>query len=323
MGFKTRENHLYDDMSEEMGLQSEKEYQDNIKGKFGIDSIELQEFLDNLDFDCLNEIIRDIAVKCGADPSGINFLDRSNIFHAKMVVEEIQQGTILASYNPLVNLVNLNIPAIFEKSEIKKTDKYLTLLHVVCHELTHSFSKQTLNVELSESVEELNLIRKILKKTPKKTEIYQVDRRSGYSHISERISSNERGNKKLMKKVLFEFLNEGITEKLSREIFKEYLRRQGYNDKMALENFEKKGFSSYQGELYFIDKFVHKLSKLNGVDEDTVWKSLISSYVSGEDLYNGEVRKLFDEVFGDDFMEALAKAETSEDFESLISTYLE
>lgn len=111
---------------------------------------------------------------------------------------------------------------------------------------------------------------------------------------------------------IFTLLNEAITEKLAREIIIEYLDQSQVEDEETENKFRQTLASaneslSYQEEIALLNGITERLAQNADISQDKVWKALIRAMFEGETFEDNEVRELFDQGFGPNFLLDLSR----------------
>lgn len=73
---------------------------------------------------------------------------------------------------------------------------------------------------------------------------------------------------------------------------------------------------SYASEVDLIERAMKRLAKKNQQSEKVVWEALVRGLMEGEDLENEEIKALFRESFGPDFLKELSEMDPEQGDES-------
>lgn len=274
-----------------------------------VQSPELNEILNQIDFDSLLGIMRDLARSCGVSSEQANLLGRDNVVNTAGVHKNTQGE--LGAYSAGRNVIFLNIEQILKVCKDHAVDKRLEVLFILCHELAHALSKNEIKATLPEREAKklISAAKFILEKIPiinKKVNFGSQERVSGYSRKKHHEVAGGIG----IKEELFDRFDEGVNEKMGEYIFEEYIKRCGYFvDKEALEKFRKRlkeDRISYPKEVDFVNTFIKKISERTGVPEMTVWQGIVEGKMKGTDLMQGDIKELFDEMFGSELLKKLS-----------------
>ena len=243
-------------------------------------SREMQESLDRINFVLLKKIFLEVAVRCGINEDGLNFLENNRIFG---ISEDFGSGEyqtkgniILLGEGPRVNFLKDR-----DKNRAKEVygSSDICLLATLIHEEVHAISKNICMGDITQS---------------------------GYN----RGGSGQESFQGEEIRVIFYALNEGVVEKLSREIVLEYLRRAGLPEKETTiyrETVLKRPKElNYYREVTLVNTIIKKLSEETGQSEEAVFESFIRGLLEGEKFENTEAAELFKKVFGPEFLKDLS-----------------
>lgn len=117
----------------------------------------------------------------------------------------------------------------------------------------------------------------------------------------------------------FEIFNEGVTEKLATDLTAKYLEehpdfllpedRERYMQYLSDPEAEK----SYDLPVAMVELMIKKIARSSGISEKTVWEGVLRQQFEGNGFNDSELREMFAECFGENFLDKLAKINTAED----------
>ncbi len=273
---KSREilNNLGESESEEKIRQYEEDARLKKVKRFQENNPEFMDFLGEVDFKLLADIIRKIAEKSNIDPKTVNIVGPDRISYSRAIEYD------LAAYHPIENIIYLNLDfpqlrEIMPKLVNAGIDLKVEVLSSLIHEEVHA-SARVVCMGLEEKSET----------------------RVGYS------PEYQRGRER---KQLFRLFNEGVTQKLGLEIFNEYVHA-----KNLLKREELGRFNRFHQEndptITFVNTLIERLSYETGVSKEAAWHSMIRGAYEGENLQDPELERLFEELLSRDIIGEITTA---------------
>jgi hypothetical protein len=240
-------------------------------------SKELIEFLNIIDFSSLHQIFSEYTRGAGLILDDTNFVGPENI-------EDSKHSTATSYFDPgPPPRIGLNMEKVKKLSRLTFKSFNVQALEALCHEEGHGISKHTVR---------------------KNNRTYED--KSGYSIILK--NRNEQPIR------LFSMFDEGVTEKMGREVARKYAETHpDFANKYSKISYE----SAYQGPVDFVHAFIRRLSREIGFSEDTVWQAIIRSKVEGFDFFEKEIREMFGDMFGEQFLDNLARTSNIKDIREL------
>lgn len=236
--------------------------------------LEKKEFLEHIDFATLRQLFVEHYQKSGLVKNEINFLGPEGISFNN-------HTNFCGYYDPNENYISIPNPTLIQKKiDIKQQDgdwvkkNYgnvtLHALHCLIHEETHATSG---------------------------------NRCASTDPTEESQSGYQKGRK-------FTAFDEGVVEKLAREITVSYLDRTGVSSSETAtlkENLQKNSKETvYSDAVKMIDVIIDRITDKTGVQKTTVWQAIIKGLFEGETFNSPEVRGLFTQSFGENFLNQLA-----------------
>ena len=270
--------------------------------------------LDEIDFDLLDSIIRNIVARCGIDAKKVNIVNRERISNLSGL-EDKGPDNSSAFYDPIDNAIYINYDKFYHGDiEVNKA----MFIHVLCHELVHGCSRNIGSLKCGK-------IRSGLEEFFKEKFKKQANFTRRIEQMGLRFNNNKGIDKVLgISNYVYSLLDEGVTEKLGNEIMEEYFKRDTcFISKDSIKLYHKSKAGSYNKSVVFVDKLVDAVSKRTGVSKEVVWQGFVHGKMSGEAFNDKEVYKLFTDMFGSEFLEEVATVEDEKEFKEIASKYLE
>ncbi len=122
---------------------------------------------------------------------------------------------------------------------------------------------------------------------------------------------------------LFRLLNEGITEQISHEVLWEYVQRYPNVNRGAVADTLVEDIArdadNYDAARYLVMALADAMARYAGISTEIVWRGFVREYFSGE-LSLREIRDLFSDLFGNDFSERVAAADSAQELRKLASS---
>jgi len=118
--------------------------------------------------------------------------------------------------------------------------------------------------------------------------------------------------------------DEGITEKLSREVFASYAVKTGMAKQKEIDDYfttikkhtgQKR--DCYSSEVKLVDAFIGRIAEETSLDPETIWNSLVDSFLTGTQFDDQEICKFAKEVLPENFLEDLKAASSHSTVERL------
>ena len=198
-----------------------------------------------------------------------------------------EEGTINAECSILARVVHVypeNVRTLAEKHGISLKG---AILRVVCHELTHDYSKTGVEGDVIKSfpVVSSSLFRKFFSsEKPRPAEKIVV--RGGYSKTEntrpafDPSEPSSESGRKWQQKDFFINLDEGVTEKVAIEVMKDYLHK--HKDFLTPEEQEqlfsvltdKSKGAYYSEQVALVDEVIDRLCEESGFDRKLVWQAI-------------------------------------------------
>ncbi|TSC72910.1 MAG: hypothetical protein G01um101470_264 [Parcubacteria group bacterium Gr01-1014_70] len=281
---KSREFFRADNTPEDPGLQSVREQfsGEDIAGEEKIPEVEA--WLDQVDFDVLEDMFKEDIQKTGILPTEVNVLRRNRISHIS--------GKSVGAYISSWNKIKMSHERITKNAAQYDIDAYLLFLSILIHEENHAVSKTRCWNLLQESGSPVLV-------------------QSGYASTA--VEEKTLGKVELIAKT-FELFNEGVTQKRARKMLVEYLRRTNHGDVDAVAHFTQvlDVYDPYNKAIRVVEALTRRLALTNGVSEESVWGALMRGYFEGEDLLREDFKEWFGEILPPDFMDRLMMADEEE-----------
>ncbi|KKU93939.1 MAG: hypothetical protein UY26_C0003G0089 [Candidatus Jorgensenbacteria bacterium GW2011_GWA1_48_13] len=254
----------------------------------------LADVIERIDFKALQNIFESIAAKSGIDPSKMNFVGPERFY------DMTSMWDTLGRWNSEHNVIALNGSALKRSAERAGVDTELRVLSTLVHEEVHATSRYKSEIVKTQAGDREKIT-------------------TGYGKY-------RRGNrsKGLKGEVFFDLLNEGVVELLAREVLLEYIRTTDFTDSRKVKEFmeaheqKPEEMSGYWLAIKFVDVLVDKVSVKTGTDRNSVWRSFVRGLYEGVDFETKEFSQPFQELFGENFLQKLSKANFSKDIEALM-----
>ncbi len=258
----------------------------------------VKQVLEKLDMGVLKAVFIDEIKKSGVPQENMNVAAMEKIFP----FHKTGSG---ATYEPLTNDIRLSTSSKgfqlarehIRRREAIPEDLILLLQLFLVHEMCHAFSRNRINSD-----------------TGSDKEIETITSHSGFHSEEETFfkpTSLTRLEKKGESAVIFEALNEGITQRIAEEVFLEYGKRVGISDRVRMpvklfmgesENTVPR-YTMYAG---VVDSMCERIGVYIGIPKEVVWNSFKRGYFENPNLFQKETHELFDETFGEPFLEEYA-----------------
>lgn len=276
-----------------------------------INDPEVKEILDILDLVEIEEILLKEVCKSGSTVGNDRCLMRGDI-----LLEENKAHQDNGNYNFISRLIRVFPKTLRERAIKNGLSLKSAVLRIVCHELTHDYSKtdvvgdinhflppslgqSIINfiVQKKSRIEEKLTVKQGYRKTETiKQEIDRDDPAAAWSRPDEQ-------------KEYYINFDEGVTEKVCLEVMKEYLRRhRDFLDKKeqaklfaVLTNAEKGEY--YSRQMALVDELIQKLSEVSGFKKDIIWQALKRGKFGQENTNDPETLATLKEHLPPDFFQ--------------------
>ncbi|MFH0819234.1 MAG: hypothetical protein V1898_04530 [Patescibacteria group bacterium] len=234
-----------------------------------IQSPELAGYIDHIDFELLNNVIRELLERYGVkDFSRLN-LNADKIY---------QENKALGRYNFEADIVAVNISAI-KSLELTESAKKIVVLRSIIHEYLHSLSYQV---------------------------IHRYD--GSYKYVRARVGLGgyETDESKNMMVSLEEGLNEILTKQILSEyvLAAGDVRTAEYHKIDEEEINKSESLSAYDLDVRIVNRLIIFIARESGVSEKTVFQAMVKEKLFGENLL-GIWRKIFIDLLGLEHGESL------------------
>lgn len=238
------------------------------------------EFLDQIDFEVLNQIFREIKGRSkDYRIKGENFISKRII----AVYPEGKDVSIRGTYSPKDGIQML--AGYLEEPRVDSEEEFRNhMMSLLVHESVHATEGRrnyvsffaNLNIERLKSW--LNPV---------------LVTRGGYETIK-----YIRGQLKHK----LNYFNEGVTDLIAEEVYYEYLRRTGDRRLFAKEGRSPKFIEGYKGSRVIMAALIEVVADASGIPSDKVWEGLKQGYMVGLNLEETELYQEFNTLFFKDFI---------------------
>lgn len=264
-------------------------------------SPEMTRFLEKIDFDLLKSIFAKRAARYGIEEKDLNFIGPERML-------KIPGGFYRGYYSEKNNTILIAEKEPWEQNtEDQKLwgNIEIEILATIIHEETHAVSKN----ECVGLIVESSPIEKSQESTKRKIRESFLYTQSGYNRSSDsgmvRYSDKNEYN-------VFHALNEGSVEKLSREILLEYLTTKKDQNPEAIKTLSEtlknnQQSLGYADEVKLVDAIVRRISSETGKTIADSWDIIVKGLFEGETFDESEAKKLFDNIFGPNFLKDLSR----------------
>ena len=236
-------------------------------------------FLKGVDFEKLRTIFTNIYRRSGFDPQTMNFIGPEGIilFQPAGVRGMYEVGRNCISIAPENMLMPIEDGRSYERA-------FFNMILALIHEQTHAVSKNISSAQYRGDYEQSKTMQ------------------TGYTVMMN-------GARRF-----FEQFNEGVVEKLARQIADEYFEQVGWT-KEDVEAYKKRKEEHpetmhYAENIQTVEFIVDRVSEFAGVSKTTVFEALVSGLMHGEIFKEEEVKDLFAQAFGWDFLSRLSTLNT-------------
>ena len=289
-----REIFTPDNRLEDPQITNEREevyMQDLSSRDFGLQTPELQGFLEGIDFDLIRELFVEETERLGLSGDDINILGKDRIISPDRPSRENN------SYDAFHNLITIGFGYESVISEARKKE-------VLIHEETHSVSKNICR-GVRASFDEDGQVMIGAEHEPTFEE-------SGYQKFDRENATLRFLGKR--REYIFNLFNEGIVDKFAREITLKYLSRSKHSKK-EINNYQKelkeRACDNYIGGTYqiavdVVDTVIKKIAEKSGNSQDLIWLVLKRGLLEGLSFDTEEANEFFLRELGADFLEELS-----------------
>ena len=282
---KSREFFNADNTPEDPELQKEREREAGEKIAREEKIPEMEAWLDQVDFDVLEDMFEEDIRKTAISPEKVNVLRRDRMRN--------MNGNIIGGYIVPTNEILLGYKKIKIIAKYAGIDAYLEFLETLIHEENHAVSKtRCWNLQGESGAPVLS--------------------QSGYAKTGfddkKEPGFFERAGK------VFELFNEGVTEKRARKMFREYLRRTGRGDADKVKRFEQYIDINhpYNRATQVTEALTRRLAAANGITEEAAEGAIMRGYYEGEDLLRKDFQEWFQEMLPPGFIDKLRVADDND-----------
>ncbi|MDP1688688.1 MAG: hypothetical protein Q8L47_00975 [bacterium] len=296
---------------------------------------EVEGILGRVNFPLIQKLIADRAVKAGISRNKINFVGKERIYQNTSLPlgQFVDEGNLIGIYLPATK--NSEYAGARERNSELYGSREIKLIHMLIHEETHAASRHlcisALPMLVDPSSDEFakrwledpreqesfpNFMELHLRSKQLEKEQVRKYKQSGYARNildeeEKEIYFPKEGVSQPSRYTLFGVLNEGVVEKLARQLTLLYLPQSGMpkdDINQYKNNIEGKHDELvYSYEVALIDAIVKKIVSVSQINEDVVWGALVRGLFEGETFSDPEVKKLFEETFGSDFLVELSQ----------------
>lgn len=261
-------------------------------------SPEMGRLLDAVDFSILHQLFLKRTGEIYPDNERLNFIGKDRIF-----------GMCGGFYSGYFDVLGNTILLAEESGESEEGirdvygSKDIYLLARLTHEEAHAVSKN-ICCGLQNEPEDIAQQRKDMGEEPRE---WFNDTQSGYFRESN--SGQQFHGERFYS--IFHAFNEGVVEKLSREIVSEYLEKIKWQNREAavLRDSIKKHHPhlGYSQEVELVEAILRHLAVKTDRSEIDIWNSFVHGLMNGETFDDTNMKTLFSEAFGPDFLKELSK----------------
>lgn len=246
---------------------------------FGTD-FEVSRYLEKIDLQKLKGLFQERLANLGLDSAGNieRFIERKDRFQKANLLRRVLH--IGGQYIPREEKIVVS-EEYFEKKVGKSHEKAKEafILSLVCHEETHATGFQ-------EHTNEGGLFQE------------KITKRLGYASAV----VNRDFLVRIRISTMYDSLNEGVTDLIGEETYYDYLGKYpGKGEDLLLYE------SPYVGERLFVETLMKKISEECELEEGVLWKVVQRGYFAGEDLSGERMKRLFQDVFPDQFKKLVAE----------------
>ncbi len=238
-----------------------------------------EEFLNAIDFSELNAIFDSLIRKIGPDTTRYSNEHRVEKKKITFIPKLSEEG--IATFQGRCNIFTGEIEIVWDPSIYSDTGENINMLKTLIHETCHiksGFLMITTKDEHGEVKSEFN--------------------RNGveeYWHTPE-VDHLYVGTS----------LNEAITENISDEVLFEYLIRTGDSESLSRpEVLAELGYGSYVPDRILLSMVIDALARVLEIPRDTMWKGIVSAYLSGSTEFYTLFRDIQEKLIGEEVYKLL------------------